>query len=98
MEISIRGELQSCVGGKTLCRYQHCSHLGWKIEHSGHISGFVQELTETNNTDLTADDYGGDGIFLHYEEKTETETSPTLNVEEIIQDIGGSDKSTRLQQ
>ena len=63
-----------------------------------HISAFLQELTETNNTELTADDYGGDGIFLHYEEKAETETFPTMNVEEIIQDIGGSDKSTRLQQ
>ena len=68
-----------------------------------HISAFLQELTETNNTELASlnlasDDYGGDGIFLQYDETFDTETSPTMDVQEIIQDIGGSEKSTRLQQ
>ena len=47
---------------------------------------------------LESDDYGSDGIFLQYEETFDTETSPTMDVQEIIQDIGGSEKSTRLQQ
>ena len=77
----------------------------WKLNRisSHYISAFLQELTETNNTELTglnleSDDYGSDGIFLQYEETLDTETSPTMDVQEIIQDIGGSEKSTRLQQ
>ena len=60
-------------------------------------SGVVLQLAEVISQD-DGDDYAGsDDLFLEYEERIETDTSPTMDVAEIIEDVGGNQKKEKLQ-
>ena len=70
----------------------------WEGRHCADINIVPAEVVAELVSHDDSDDYAGsDDLFLEYEERIETDTSPTMDVAEIIEDVGGNQKKEKLQ-